>query len=221
MHGDGLGQLHFINQGFYEEPSRYGKDFTTTRNRVRWLDQQGQWHSNLIGDDTPLLLGLYRIYTTSQRGFAPVFLWQTADGQQQFGSVQLNPMVDNETPPLNNLTLLNGTEAWLMLSIGDDAEAPFIPPANTQSGVNLNTQTLAHQLIVRIDEQRHTLRPGQSLQLDGGSLTYLRLDSWMGYHIVYDPTQPWLIGTVAVGLFSLIWFYARQLFGRGSWDSDR
>ena len=45
-----------------------------------------------------------------------------------------------------------------------------------------------------------------------GTLTYVRLDSWMGYRIVADPTKPWLIGTIAVAVISLVWFYSRIVF---------
>ncbi|MEH6471732.1 MAG: cytochrome c biogenesis protein ResB [Halopseudomonas sp.] len=220
LHGQGVQALRFFNQGFYEEPSPYGEHFTYTRNRVRWQDQHGQHHSGIIGDDTPLLLGFYRIYTTSRRGFSPLFRWTHPGGQAELGSVQLSVVIDDESPPTNNWTLPNGAEAWAMLAANKETGSPFVLPPNTQKGLNLNAQTLTHQLILRVDQQRYSLKPGQTISLENGTLTYLQLDTWMGYQIIYDPTQPWLLATIAVGVLSLLWFYYRQLSG-SHWDSDR
>ena len=47
--------------------------------------------AGIIGDQTPLVLEGYRFYTTSNKGFAPVFVWQPAGGAAERGSVHLPP----------------------------------------------------------------------------------------------------------------------------------
>lgn len=214
LHGNSIGSVRFINEGFRESyPVRY----QVTENRVRWQDPSGRWHSTIIGGDRPLVIGPYRIYTKPQRGFSPLFSWQDNQGVETLGSVQFNTTVDSSLAPANNWQLPDGTEIWGMLELAQEQEDNERP----RPSINLNASEQQHQLVLRLGDERHQLQPGESLTLPGGRLTYLGLDAWMGYRILYDPAQPWILASVAVGLISLLWFYLRQLRGPGRWDSDR
>lgn len=216
LHEDGISALHFINDGFSE---RYSGRHRATDNNIRWQDPTGAWHHTTIGGNTPLVINKYRVYTKRQRGYSPLFHWRDNQGNETLGHVQLNTTEENLMAPSNSWQLPDGTEIWAMLDlqrapINGDVSAP-------QGTTNLDTETLAHSLILRLGDTRHSLLPGESLALAGGTLTYLQLDAWLGYRIVYDPAQPWIIATIAVGILSLLWFYQRQLSRRGGWDSDR
>ncbi len=219
LRGGEIYDLQFTNLDFteyYPEGSR----FQHTRNRVRWQDGAGQLRVSEIHDDQPLVIDGYRIYTTSIRGYAPLFHWQGRNGVETLGRVQLNNAVDNETPPVNEWQLPDGTPVWAMLDLSDENPASFAPRNPRRDRIDLEADTLPHRLVLRVGEVRHELVLGGKLELDNGVLTYLKLDPWMGYFIVYDPTQSWLIATVAVGVLSLLWFYTRQIFRRSRWDSD-
>jgi cytochrome c biogenesis protein ResB len=69
-----------------------------------------------------------------------------------------------------------------------------------------------HTLVLRMDPLRHELQPGQSVALDGGTLTYLGLRSWMGYRVTYDPTLPWLLAASLLAVAALAWHYLRRFF---------
>jgi hypothetical protein len=207
-HTDRLSELRFANEGFTENYPRRGRH-VATYNRVSWWDSEGAIHVAEIGDDHPLLLGGYRIYSTRQRGFSPVFQWQGNDGAQDTGTVQLSDQTSGSFAPANAWTLPDGRQAWTMLELAE----PRQPIPGTRQP-DLAADVLAHRLILRIDGKRHALRPGESLQLPAGRLTYLRLDSWMSYRIVYDPSRPWLVATVLVAIVSLAALYLRRFRGR-------
>lgn len=205
LHDRRIADLRFTNLGFTENYPERGH-YHTTYNRVRWVGPDGQSHIAEIGDDIPLIIRGYRIYTSRHRGFSPVFRWQSDDGSEDWGTVQLRDSNNGAFAGANEWTLPDGRVAWLMV----DAEAP----AQTEGSrvrTNLGAGSDARQLVLRIGDSRSVLAPGDQLTLAGGVLTYVRLDSWMGYRIISDPTRPWLIGTVLLGVLSLVWFYARIL----------
>lgn len=215
----------FRNDGFAERFSTKG-DYVDTEHRVSWIDAAGKRHQALIGDDRPLLLAGYRIYAAPNRGYAPVFRWATPDGGIEHGSVQL-PAPGFQLATLQPLTtakaefqpftaaqswhLPDGTQVWVMLEPASTA-----PPLPGATRLNLGAAELDHTLVVRVGDARHELRVGQSLQLPGGTLTYARLNSWMGYRIVRDDFMPWLLGACMASILSLGWFYLKR-FRATSW----
>lgn len=206
LHFKDLSGLRFSNDGVTEDLSSYGR-YAATANLVRWRDAEGRQRQAEIGDDTPLLLDGYRIYATRNRGFAPVFSWQANGGAIEYGSVQLRDMGQGGFTSDGGWLLPNGPEIWAMLEL-----LQTIRKAGQR--VDLDADSVAHRLVVRVGETRQALLPGESMLLPEGRLTYLELKSWMGYRISYDPTMPWLIATVLTGAGSLIWFYARLFVRR-------
>lgn len=203
--------LRFANDGFTEDFYAQGRGkHHATYNRVHWQDDAGQWHVAQIGDDHPLILNGYKIYTTRHRGFSPVFRWQSKAGAEEYGTAQLSAQQDGAFASSAAWRLPSGAQAWAMLDIKK--------PDERRSGTrtDLGAKELEHNLVLRIEQrsgqQRHVLKEGQSVELDEGTLTYVRLDSWMGYMISYDPTLPWIMGTILLGVGSLVWFYWRRIW---------
>ena len=89
LHRPRLAQAAFVNEGFEIDYAPKWKRLET-RNVVRWRSARGE-ETGVIGDQTPLILQGYRFYTTSNKGFAPVFVWQRAGAPAQRGSVHLPP----------------------------------------------------------------------------------------------------------------------------------
>lgn len=209
LHGNGARALRFSNEGFTESyPGRY----RYTDNLVRFQDEAGNLHEGVIGDDRPLVLDGYRIYTFRSRGFAPMLQWMSDDGTIQFSSVQLGPIGTDGFMDGTELTVAGGPRVWLSLSTEDAKPAPG------SRRDNLGAREARNKLVVRHDDRRHDLQRGESVQLPGGRLTFTGLGAWMGYRIIYDPTKPWLIGTLVVAVTSLLWFYAGRLWR--TWDED-
>lgn len=207
LHWGQLQELHFTNDGVAARYSATGI-YEGTYNRVRWQDAAGRWQRAEIGDDRPLILDGYRIYATAHRGLAPLFEWQPANGETELGSVQLEDHRKKDLAPSAEWQLPGGPQVWVQLDF-----TPLPAPVGTRQQ-DLGAAELEHALILRIGNMRHILRAGDAITLPEGRLTYVRLDSWMSYRLVYDPTVPWIIATVLVGIASMIWFYIRRIWGK-------
>jgi hypothetical protein len=202
FHPGGIERLRFTNDGFTENFDPRASS-TATYNRVHWTDANGTGRAAEIGDDHPLVMGGYRIYTSRNRGYSPVFRWQPIQGAEEVGTVQLRA---GEFDMANNWQLPGGPEIWAKLDLPQPVK---LLPGQRRS--NLGTTRLTHKLVVRIGARREVLQPGESIELPEGRLTYDSLDSWMGYRIVYDMAMYWMIAAAAVVVGCMITFYARLL----------
>ena len=208
-HGDRIGRIRFANLGITEVYPKFN-DFRHTYNTVMWWDASGQPQVTEIGDDKPLIVEGFRIFASRNRGVSPILSWQPADGgPPQRGSLQLGQRFGDVFENAVAWKLPDGQDAWLALEAR--AEQPAAPAKET---VDMGVYELDHVLVLRIGASRHLLRKGESIDLGAGRLTYERLLTWMGYRIVYDPTIPWIIGTIGVGIASLIWYYIRRVFAK-------
>lgn len=230
-HRGALEKLAFQHDGF-EVDYAPGRRRGPTRNRVAWVDQQGVAHRAVIGDHHPLVLDGYHIYTSPNKGFAPVLSWlPTAASADAVGGAapgaSANPAphrrvrrsqaaittgaVHLPSYPMNELrqsrewSLPDGRVVWVKL----DFDETLIDP--DQAAVfRLPTQ---HKLVVRLGDQgdqRAELLPGMSVELPGGRLVYEGLRSWMGYRITYDPTLPWLLACSLLAVWAMAWHYLRK-----------
>jgi cytochrome c biogenesis protein ResB len=188
------------NEGFtidYAPGRRRG----ATRNAVAWRDEQGTEQRAVIGDHRPLVIGATRIYTSPNKGFAPVLRWQPARGEPVLGAVHLPSYPMHELRQSREWALPDGRAVWLMLQfdeqqlISRDAAAQFRLPET-------------HRLVVRVSDARSELAPGQAMAIDGGTLVYEGLRPWMGYRVSHDPTLPWLLAAALTACLALTLHYA-------------
>lgn len=211
LHGEGARGLRFSNEGFTEVYPERNK-YRYTHNRVRFPDAAGNPHEGVIGDDRPLVLNGYRIYASRNRGFAPMLQWQPDDDAIQFATVPLGQIGADGFMTGVQWPIPGGPTVWVSLSTEH---------AQSASGTrrdNLGAKDASNKLVLQHNERFSDLRVGESADLPGGRLTYVGLNAWMGYNIIYDPTRPWLIGTVGIAIISLLWFYVRRLWR--TWDED-
>lgn len=201
LYAGGLSQIHYFNDGLTAHYSEKG-DYLGTYNRVRWQGADGRWRETEIGDDRPLVLRGYRIYATVHRGLSPLFRWQPRQGEPTLGTVQLRDhRKADELPPAVGWKLPDGPEVWVQLNFSP------LPTPRGSSQKDLGAAELEHALVLRSGDRREVIKIGDSVEFPEGRLSYLRLDSWMSYRIVYDPTVPWIIAVIFVGLGSLCWYY--------------
>lgn len=200
-HDGPLDRLFFV-QGPYTVDYAPGMVRGTTRNQVMVPDGQGGLETRVIGDDTPLLMAGYRVYTTFNKGFAPVLTWIPDGGDAVTGTVHMPsyPLFDFRqanrwTPPG-----ANDVRFWLQLDTGLDENVAWTLDPRHARGV----------LVVKDGDERIELRPGQVARLDGGSLRYDRLSSWMGYKLYYDPTLHWLFITAIIAVIGLAAHFWRR-----------
>jgi len=209
LHLGSLERAAFVNEGFsihYDPGLRRG----ATRNRVSYVDAAGGTQRAVIGDNTPLVRAGYRFYTSFNKGFAPTFLWQPNGGRPEIGAVHLPAYPLHEyrqaqewQPPGSAVSL------WIMLTF-DEVILDFGKASEFRLPAS-------HTLVVRAGESRHELRPGDTLRLPEGKLTYQGVRSWMGYTVFHDFTLPWLVAACILAVVSLAGhFWAK--FSVRPWD---
>ncbi|MEO5331426.1 MAG: hypothetical protein H7839_05330 [Magnetococcus sp. YQC-5] len=196
-------QIFFVNEGFVKE---FGPNWRArkTRNRVRWMDDQGVWQHGVIGEDLPLRLRGYRIDTSSNHGFAPVFAWHPGEGAEPIrGTVHL-PSYPRYRDQANAWTIPGSDIAVLVMLLLDE---PVLDPA--VAGVFPSVPR--HRLRVTVQGESRDLAPGDRFPLArGGELWYVELGAWMGYRVFYDWTRFWLLATFLVATGSISWHFWRK-----------
>ncbi len=210
LHRWHLDEAAFVNDGFSIAYSP-GIRRDDTRNTVRWTDAAGQVRHDVIGDQRPLVLGGYRFYTSSNKGFAPVFTWHPDGGAAQRGTIHLPAYPVHEYRQALDW-VLPGTaiQAWTMLQFDEVLLDPTQP-----SQFRLPER---HTLVMRIGAERRKMSPGEGLHIAQGVLVYEGLATWMGYSVFYDWTLPWLLAACALAVASLAWhFWAK--FSAQPWDA--
>jgi cytochrome c biogenesis protein len=202
MYTPRLARLELRNEGFTIDYAP-GRKRGATHNAVAWRDDDGVVHRTVIGDHRALVVDDHRIYTSPNKGFAPVLRWQPqGGGAAVLGAVHLPSYPMHELRQSREWTLPDGRAVWLMLQVEDDllaADAParFRLPRDAR-------------LVLRLGDARHELAPGQSWAIAGGALHYEGLRTWMGYRVSHDPTLPWLLAASLVAALALAWHYAAR-----------
>lgn len=198
-----LQRLAFAHHGF-EIDYAPGRQRGATRNSVSWRGDDGATRSAVIGDHRPLVIDGHRIYTSSNKGFAPLLRWLPARGEPVLGAVHLPSFPVHELRQSREWALPDGREVWVMLQfdetlIDPDKAATFRLPTD-------------HRLVVRIGALRAELAPGERVAIDGGSLVYEGLRTWMGYRVSYDPTLPWLLAASLLASLALAAHYVLKFY---------
>lgn len=210
LHGGRQDRLKFANEGF-SISYLPGPMMDRNVNRVSWQDASGRWQSAEIENNRPLVLAGYRIYPTSNKGFALVFGWQPRGGQPMLTAVHLPSYPANATgQALAWRPAGSAGDIWVMLDI-----AETLIPADRPSHFRLPQK---QEIVLRHDDQRSVLQPGESIELAGGRLQYLEMRTWMGYRVFYDWTIPWMLVACALAICSLGWHFWNK-FGARPWDN--
>ncbi len=200
---DSLARLGFVNEGF-EIDYAPGRKRGATRNAVRWRDDAGREQRAVIGDHRPLVIDGHRVYTSPNKGFAPLLNWTPDGGEPVRGAVHLPAFPAHELRQSREWRLPDGREAWVLLQ----TDETLIDPARADR-FRLPAR---HVLVLRMDPLRHELSPGQSVRLEGGTLTYLGLATWMGYRVTYDPTLAWMLAAALLAALALGAHYVQRFF---------
>jgi cytochrome c biogenesis protein len=206
LHRSRLERVSFVNAGFQIDYAPRWKR-QETRNRVRWRGADGAVREGIIGDQTPLVLEGYRFYTTSNKGFAPIFVWQPAGGAAERGTLHLPPYPVLQFAQQADWVLPH-TDQKITVKLPIDAElidfekasAFRVPPKQ--------------DLQISFGGKEQVLAPGAALEVAGGRLRYEGLTTWMGYVVFSDWTMPWLLAAAAAAAAALGWHFWRRFSAR-------
>jgi cytochrome c biogenesis protein len=64
-----------------------------------------------------------------------------------------------------------------------------------------------HHIVMRFDDQRFEMQPGDEVKIGGGTLYYKGVRQWMGYKIVYDWTRPWMIAACLMAIIAMMFYF--------------
>ena len=106
------------NEGFTIEYAP-GRRRGATRNAVAWVDARGTAQRAVIGDHRPLVIGAHRVYTSSNKGFAPLLRWLPTQGEPVIGAVHLPSYPMNELRQSREWPLPDGRAVWLQLQFDE------------------------------------------------------------------------------------------------------
>lgn len=211
LHGGRLDEVHFVNEGFDIEYMT-GPVLDRIINRVRWQDSAGAERVAEIGHNIPLTIFGYRIYPTSNKGFAPIFVWHPSGGTPVLAAVHLPSYPANASgQALAWRPSPEAEEMWVMLDIKE-----VLIPEDKPSNFRLPS---SQRIVLRQGQMRTEMQPGERVALPGGVLEYQGLRTWMGYRFYYDWTIPWMLAACAVGVVSLSWHFWRK-FAATPWNRD-
>jgi len=211
LHRSMLDDVRFVNEGFALTYAP-GLQRNATRNKVRYADADGRERSATVGDQVPLVLKGYRFYTSHNKGFAPIFLWQPKAGEPALGAVHLPSYPALEHQQARDW-ILPGTrmQIWTMLKFDETLLDP--------EGHSTFRLPGRHTVIVRIGGERREMAPGDVLDLPEGRLHYDGLRTWMGYAVFYDWTIHWMLIAAMLTVAALGWHFWRRFAAR-PWNPD-
>ena len=211
LHIDRIGKVHFVNDGF-DIDYMPGPILDRMVNRVRWQDDKGAGREAGIELNKPLILSGYRIYPTSNKGFAPVFLWHPDGREPILAAVHLPSYPANATGQAQSWRPAGSRDdIWVLLNVEEG-----LIPADKASRFRLPEKK---DVVVRHASSRWEMKLGDRIELPGGVLEYRELRTWMGYRFFHDWTIPWMIAACAVAVLSLSWHYWRK-FAATPWIQD-
>jgi cytochrome c biogenesis protein len=203
LHLGDFSGISFI-QGPYSVAYEPGLQRGPTSSHVRARMPDGTESDLVVGDDTPLIFGDYRLYTSFNKGFSVLLEWMPNQGASTVGSVNMPSFPLNDYKQKNEWTPPGSNEVvkfWLRLDTPYDENGYWVLQKETSSGV----------LVVTVGDERVELEVGDSLQLNDGKLVYRDLSMWMGYTIFYDPTLRWLFFVSVIAVLGLGWHFWKKM----------
>jgi hypothetical protein len=168
--------------------------------------------SAVIGDHRPLQVDGYRIYTSPNKGFAPVLRWTPPQGEPVSRRRAPAQLSDARAAPVARMDAARRPRVWVMLQIDEtlidpDASSAFRVPER-------------HRLVLRMDDDAHrtAARPERA---DRRRHAHLRGPAHLDGlpRQPYDPTLPWLLAAALLAALSLAWHYAALLLSAPEWPA--
>lgn len=216
---DSQGPLHRLDPTvlqFEQGPIRIdyaaGLNRGHTHSQVRLSDAFGRARTLMVGDDQPLQLGRYRLYTSPNKGHAVLLSWQGAGMAEPLQGVlhfPSYPLLDWRQQ--NEWTAPDGRR-W-RLRLQPDQPVPHAAAwtfAPDQAGATLVIESAGGPGGSAVGPSR-ALRPGEAAELGGTRIGFVRLTGWMGYRVFHDPTLGLLLWVALAGVAGLGWHLRGRL----------
>lgn len=199
-------RLQFGNDGFSIDYLA-GPQMDKNVSHMYWRDDSGNNQHGDIESNQPLVLRGYRIYPTSNKGFAPLFVWHQKGLAPVLGAVHLPSYPARAHEQAKSWRVPGLTQSlWVMLPVEED-----LIPMDRPSQFRLPKE---QGVVVRYGDRRVELGVGESMDFPQGTLHYQELRTWMGYSVSYDWTVAWMLGVCMLAVLSMAWHFWRKFAAR-------
>jgi cytochrome c biogenesis protein len=207
------------------QPTEFRSDVTIT-------PAEGEPYAAVIDSNRPLMVEGMRI-TQLDWGYAPRIVVEV-DGEVVFDDFVTGIVTDggffrtavkapSATPDVGLELFVypfapDGDDGRPQLTGAPWDEAPLVLFRQWRGDLQLGaTQQTVNQLDTSelISEGGAFLRPGQSVELEGVTVSFPELRRWVGYQVSARPQLPWLLagaGLLVLGLITALYAYRRRLW---------
>ena len=201
---DELQQVEFV-QGDIEVEYTAGLRRGPTRSQLQLINDD----VIVVGDNLAFESRGYRFYTTSNKGFAAMLNWHTKDGSVERGSIHFPSYPLYDWKQQNQWQAPTGEQLAFELMI----DTPLDPE---HDWLLQSVERAGYLLVTLPSGVKHTLAPGETIELDNGLLEFEAIRMWMGYKIFYDPWLAWFFAAALVGVAGIGWHYTLKLSSAGN-----
>ena len=201
FHRNTLNKLRFENLG-YRVNYRKGLKRNNTINKIAWMDRGGKRRVSEIGDQFPLILDGYRFYTSFNKGFSLVFTWQGTRG----------PVTGNVNLPSFPAREFEQAQYWQIPGTEKMIWSQLVPEKKivTREQFFVLGELTNHHVVVRFENERFEMHPGEKVRLAEGRLQYEGVRQWMGYKVSYDWTRPWMIASCLMAIIAMMFYFVNK-----------
>lgn len=197
--------IHY--EPYYETVVRHD-----TQAYLTWLDEEGGVKQGVVGDNVPLKIYGYKLYTTHNKGFAPMFRWVPKQGTPVNGSLHFPAWPEHEFNQINELQIpTTPYKVWFNLR--------FFDPIFSTTEPSIFRTPDEFTLVARVGEQRYELQPGDFIEFETGRLEFLGLNTWLGFQIFYDWSLPWILAISLLAVLGLAGHF-RHKFAPTPWQES-
>lgn len=202
-HRSKLEQVRFLNQN--NEVRYLNGIYAGSRNTVGIIGKNGLLQTITIATQKPLVIEGYRFYPSQHHGLVADFIWQGVNGDTEIAAVHLPSYGYNAIRQNMELTANDGAERfWVQLEedetlIRKQGETLFTPPD-------------LPRVVLRQNDERWVMRPGERLRTADGTLLFSGMREWSGYVIHYDPARTALLAAAIMAVLALAAHFWKKYF---------
>jgi len=168
-----------------------------------WMQLSGYEDPILVSNKETANVGGYQITISNNLGYSVDLSWIPERGDLVSGLLQLPSQISQPETQAVRLDLPGVSETiWIGLEVDSNRKSFFYPSFSVPK---------EYHFIVDINGEEYQLKPGNSINIVGGTLSINTLVPWIGYEMYYDPAIYFLLIASIVAVLSLGYFLNQRL----------
>ena len=182
-----------------------------TRSTIEFMNVDGVPQRLTIGDSRGAEFSGYRLLATFNKGLALILRWEGDDGAVQYGAVHFPSFPQYDWKQVTQWLTPAGQQVEMRIEFTEPVVRPNEKWVLQRPQVPFAVRTSA------TDMPEFVARPGEPIDVIGGSLRVDDLRMWMAYRVDYFPFLPWMFVAAMLAIGGLaVHFGSRYLPKRES-----